>query len=220
MQLEEHEYLTLNDECSGEFKDKGSRFIAYAVGVSTEEEANDFIDRIKKQHHKARHHCYAFRVGHDSNLTERQNDDGEPSGTAGRPILGQLISFGLQNSIVVVVRYFGGVKLGTSGLIKAYRQAAKEALETGHIIKKEVLDSYLVDTDYTCSHHFMDACKKLDVPIMKQEFTSRAKFMISLPPQTADEKLLQLKALTLQVPEEMAENEETLAWHVDPIDLS
>ncbi|MDV7398872.1 YigZ family protein, partial [Arthrospira platensis SPKY1] len=125
-------YKTLASSSTGEFKDRGSKFIAYAYPVADEEEAMEKVAELRKEHFKARHHCFAWRFGVDG-LRFRANDDGEPSGTAGRPILGQIDSFELTNVVVIVVRYFGGTLLGASGLIQAYRESAAEALRQATI---------------------------------------------------------------------------------------
>ncbi|MDV7392848.1 YigZ family protein, partial [Arthrospira platensis SPKY1] len=116
-------YRTLSGPSTGEFRDRGSKFLAYAFPVYTDEEIGLHLEEVRKLHPKARHHCYAYRLGLDGNHF-RANDDGEPSGTAGRPILGQIDSFGLCNVLLVVTRYFGGTLLGTSGLINAYKLSA------------------------------------------------------------------------------------------------
>ena len=128
-------YKTLSKESMAENKDRGSKFIAYSYPLSIEADFTAFLDKLKKEHPKARHHCFAWRLGIDSNRY-RANDDGEPSGTAGRPILGQIDSLGLTNVGVIVVRYFGGTLLGTSGLIEAYRDSTAEALRNAEIIEK------------------------------------------------------------------------------------
>jgi len=132
-------YKTIENEAEGLFKAKGSKFLAFASVIYDEENAKAFIKKIAAQHHKARHVCFAYRIGLDGNLF-RANDAGEPSGTAGQPIIGQIDSFGLSNIIVVVVRYFGGTKLGIPGLIQAYREAAKDALHHATIIEKMYKD--------------------------------------------------------------------------------
>jgi len=119
-------YKTILSPSQGIYKEKGSRFVAYAIPVSSQDEIKPLIDKIKKEHHEARHHCYAYMIGHER-IIWRMNDDGEPSGTAGRPILGQINSYGLTNLIIVVCRYFGGTLLGVSGLINAYRSSAASA---------------------------------------------------------------------------------------------
>lgn len=127
------EYQTLENPSEGFYKEKGSKFIALALPVQTIEDFKMQLEMIRKQYHDARHHCYAYRLGPEP-WESRQNDDGEPSGTAGKPIYGQIQSFGLTNIMVVVVRYFGGVKLGTGGLIQAYKTSARDAINNGKII--------------------------------------------------------------------------------------
>ena len=128
-------YKTIEDTRRRIFKDKGSKFYAFAFPVKTEDEIKEIIAGLKKEHHSARHHCYAWRLGTEE-ITYRANDDGEPSSTAGKPILGQLLSFDVTNMLVVVVRYFGGTLLGASGLINAYRTAAASALKNAKIETK------------------------------------------------------------------------------------
>ncbi len=137
-------YQTIANQSEGLYKEKGSRFIAYTYPVSSADEAKAIIQSLRKQYHDARHVCYAWSVGAETPET-RSNDDGEPSGTAGRPILGIILSNSLTNILIVVVRYFGGVKLGTSGLITAYKAAAADAVANAEIIEKTV------DVDFTVS---------------------------------------------------------------------
>ena len=136
-------YNTITAASEGLFTDRGSKFIAYAFPIKSEEEIKEYLEEIKKEHWKARHHCYAWRLGIDGN-TYRANDDGEPSGTAGKPILGQLDSFEITDTLVVVVRYFGGTKLGVGGLINAYKSAAIDALQQVEIISKTIDNYYKI----------------------------------------------------------------------------
>ena len=128
-------YHTLAAPAEAEFKDKGSRFIAYAYPVRSAEDVKNHVERQRQAHHKARHWCYAYRLGTDG-LQFRANDDGEPSGSAGRPILGQIDSFAVTDTLIIVVRYFGGTLLGVPGLIHAYKTAAAEALKAAEVIEK------------------------------------------------------------------------------------
>jgi uncharacterized YigZ family protein len=128
-------YKTIKKESQGYFKDKGSKFLAFAFPVKSEEEIKEILTRLRKEHHSARHHCYAWRLGSEE-ITFRANDDGEPSSTAGKPILGQLLSFEVTNILIIVVRYFGGTLLGVSGLINAYKNAAADSLNNAEIIEK------------------------------------------------------------------------------------
>ena len=143
-------YYTIEKTATAEFKDRGSRFIGYACPVKNVLDFKERLTEIKKAHPKASHHCFAYRLGLDGN-TFRVSDDGEPSGTAGRPILGQIDSKGLVDTLVVVVRYFGGTLLGVPGLINAYKSATEEALKQAVIIEKTVNDIYTIDFDYVLS---------------------------------------------------------------------
>ena len=126
------EYLTISKPSEGLFKDRGSKFIAFAYPVSTEEEIKEIQEKLRSDYHDARHHCYAYMLGKDKNVF-RANDDGEPSSTAGKPILGQIKSYDLTNILIIVIRYFGGTKLGVSGLINAYKTAADDSIDRrGH----------------------------------------------------------------------------------------
>ena len=129
-------YRTLAEPGQAEFKDKGSRFIAFAYPVRTAAEVKNYVDALRQEHHKARHWCYAYRLGTDG-FQFRVNDDGEPSGSAGRPILGQIDSAGLTDVLVVVVRYFGGIKLGASGLVRAYTDAVAQTLDAASFDSRE-----------------------------------------------------------------------------------
>ena len=139
--MEIGQYKTIKAHSQGIFRDKGSRFIAYAYPVSDQESIKPILDNLRKEYHDARHHCYAYMIGHER-LVWRTNDDGEPSGTAGKPILGQINSFGLTNILIVVIRYFGGTLLGVPGLINAYRTASAEAIQKAEIIECHVNDYY------------------------------------------------------------------------------
>lgn len=151
-------YKTISKPCEGLFKDKGSKFIAYAWPVTSENEIREIIQTVKKEHYSARHHCYAWRLGHEK-LQFRANDDGEPSSTAGKPILGQIQSFDLTNILIVVVRYFGGTLLGVSGLINAYRNAALDAISQAEIVEKLVEKQLLVEFDYGVMNEVMKIFK-------------------------------------------------------------
>ncbi len=176
------------------FKDRGSKFFCYAYPVYSEEEIANFIEEVKKLHPKARHHCYAFRLGIDG-AKFRANDDGEPSGTAGKPILGQLIKFDLTNTLAIVVRYFGGTLLGTSGLINAYKTSTFNALNDAEIIEKVVEDLFCLTIDYAVMSNVIEAVKKLDIPILEKKFDANAKLTIALRQSEAEEHLIKIKAL-------------------------
>jgi len=140
-------YRTISGESEGIFKDKGSKFLSFAYPVEFVEDTKEIIAGLKKQYHDARHHCYAYRIGNE-NDSYRMNDDGEPSGTAGKPIYGQILSNELTNILIVVVRYFGGTLLGTSGLINAYRNAAADAIGNAEIVTKTIEETLTLNFDY------------------------------------------------------------------------
>ena len=144
---ESDSYQTIAAPTTGVFKDKGSKFLAFAYPVSTEDEIKGYLKETKKEHFDARHHCFAYRLGADGALW-RVNDAGEPSSSAGKPILGQLLSFGVSDTLVIVVRYFGGTKLGIPGLINAYRQAAADALQQSVIVPKYAIHQALLTFPY------------------------------------------------------------------------
>ena len=154
----EDTYKTIASVSVGIYRDKGSKFIAIAIPVISETQIKDEIASIKKQYFDARHHCYAYILGPFKD-SYRYNDDGEPSSTAGRPIYGQLLSKDLTNVLVVVVRYFGGVKLGVSGLINAYKEATKAALENAEITERIVTESHIVSDDYESVNKVMQILK-------------------------------------------------------------
>lgn len=158
-------YLTIEDRAEGIYKEKGSKFISLAFPVTSQEEIKEIIKDIKKEYFDARHHCYAYILGHDKSVF-RLNDDGEPSSTAGKPIYGQLLSRDLTNILVVVIRYFGGIKLGVSGLIQAYKQATIDVLDNSKIIEKTVDEVYSVNFDYSLMNDVMKIMKEYD---MKQQ---------------------------------------------------
>lgn len=201
-------YRTLAAPATGEFKDRGSKFIAYAWPVRSEEEALSHVEALRKEHFKARHHCFAWRLDPDGSRF-RANDDGEPSGTAGRPILGQIDAFGLTDVVIVVVRYFGGTLLGTSGLIQAYREAAAEALRSAAIVEKIIKDHFELDFDYALMPDVMNAVKKLSLDIIKEEYGDRGLLRIGIRQSEAADMLLKMKALIWKVSTEEAA---TLDW--------
>ncbi len=154
----EDTYKTILTPSEGLFKDKGSKFMAYAYPVYSEDQIKEIVQSIKKEHYSARHHCYAWRLGHEK-LHFRANDDGEPSSTAGKPILGQIQSFDLTNILIVVVRYFGGTLLGVSGLINAYKNAALDAINQAEIVEKLVEKLLLIEFDYGVMNEVMKLFK-------------------------------------------------------------
>ncbi|MDA3879925.1 MAG: IMPACT family protein [Prolixibacteraceae bacterium] len=195
----EDTYKTIASPAKGLFKDKGSKFIAYAYPVKNENEVKEHIRVLKELHYKARHHCYAFRIGKNGEQY-RANDDGEPSGTAGRPIHGQLLIYELTNILVVVVRYFGGTLLGTSGLINAYKTATSEVLEQADIIEKIVTDIYSVRFDYTVQSNVERIIKEFDLTIVKSIYEMDCTYEIEVRKNHTDvvaEKLKKVEGLKL-----------------------
>ena len=172
-------YRTITAPSEGIYKEKGSKFIALAFPLKTEEEVKEKLEEVRKEYHDARHHCYAYVLGFDKSAT-RYNDDGEPSGTAGRPIFGQLQSKDLTNILVIVIRYFGGTKLGVSGLITAYKTATREALETADIISLTVNDTYQLSFEYPLMNEVMRVLKDEDLKILKQDFQISCKLNFSV----------------------------------------
>lgn len=162
-------YNSIGSPSRGLYKDQGSRFISFAYPVETEAQVKEFVDSLKKEYHDARHHCFAYRLGLDGSRY-RMNDDGEPSSTAGRPILSQIDSAGLSDVLVVVVRYFGGIKLGVPGLIKAYKTAAQDALAQAAKVEKTAAVSYHIEFDYMNMDSVMRTLKDMDIPQSGQNF--------------------------------------------------
>jgi uncharacterized YigZ family protein len=167
--LFEDTYLTIAAPAEGLFKDRGSKFIAFAFPVRSEEEIKEQLHQLRKLHPSANHHCYAFRLGADK-LSFRANDDGEPSNTAGKPILGQIQSKDLSNILVVVVRYFGGTLLGVGGLINAYREAAADALAQAEIVERTVNEIYSLSFDYLRMNDVMKIIKEEKLELLSQDF--------------------------------------------------
>jgi uncharacterized YigZ family protein len=161
-------YNTIKEPSTAEFKDRGSKFIAFAYPINSIDDFKNYRAQLKKEHPKANHHCFAYRLGTDGN-NFRVSDDGEPSGSAGRPILGQIDSRELTNILIVVVRYFGGTLLGVPGLINAYKTSAALALEQSVIIQKPVLIPYRLQFDYMLMNDVMKLIKQYDCAIFKQE---------------------------------------------------
>ncbi len=186
-------YLTILSPTEGLYKEKGSKFIAYAFPVDSRENISQRIQEVKKLHVKARHFCLAWRLGFTGDLF-RASDDGEPSGTAGKPILGQIDKLELTNVLVVVVRYFGGTLLGTSGLIRSYREATVDALAKATIESYPILDVYKVTFGYDLMSQVIGAIKRKQLIILKQEFTDKGYIELGLPFLKVEEILLQFKA--------------------------
>lgn len=173
-------YKTIAGPANGLYKDKGSRFLSYAFPVDTEAEVKQHVQQLKKEFFDARHHCYAYRIGL-SGEQWRANDDGEPSSTGGKPILGQLLSQELTNVLIVVVRYFGGIQLGVPGLIHAYRTAAADALTHAQIIEKTAKEIMTVKFPYIEMNSVMKRLKDEQIAIIEQHFDNECELKIAVP---------------------------------------
>ena len=183
--LFEDTYYSISNPCEGLYKDKGSKFIGYAFPVSSEEEIKTHLAALRREHHSARHHCFAYRLGADK-LTYRVNDDGEPSSTAGKPILGQIQSKDLTDILIVVVRYFGGTLLGVSGLINAYKQAAADTIAQSVIIEKIVKEKFEIKFDYLQMNQVMKIIKDENLEIQLQNFELSCSLIFAVRRNNAD----------------------------------
>ena len=168
-----------------EFKDKGSRFLAFAYPVQTAEQVKKHVDDLRQEHHKARHWCYAYRFGVDGNQF-RANDNGEPSGSAGRPILGQIDSFELTDVLVVVVRYFGGTLLGVPGLIYAYKTSTQMALENAQVIEKNIEKTVRIRCEYPYLNEAIRIAKNHQVEIIEQDLQLDCRLTVRIPLANAE----------------------------------
>ena len=173
-------YKTITSPTQAEFKDKGSRFIAFAYPIRTFADVKKYLDPLKEEHHKARHWCYAYRLGVDG-MQFRANDDGEPSGSAGRPILGQIDSFGLTDVLIIVVRYFGGTLPGVPGLIHAYKTAAAEALKAADIVEKNIEKTVFLRCDYPDLNDAVRIAKQHQAEIIAQDLQLDCRLTVCIP---------------------------------------
>ena len=187
-------YYTIDKASVAEFKDRGSKFIAHAYPVGTADEFKKYLQELKKEHPKAVHHCFAYRIGMDGN-NFRSSDDGEPSGTAGKPILGQIDSKELINVAVIVVRYWGGTLLGVPGLINAYKTAAALALQVTAIVQKQVEINYSIEIDDTQMNEVMMIIKQYNCTVIKQEIQLFCNINTGIPKNRLEETLYKLKEL-------------------------
>lgn len=172
-------FKTIEAQAEGIYKEKGSRFIALAYPVTREEEIRDIIAGLKEKYYDARHHCYAWRLG-AAKTHFRANDDGEPSSTAGKPILGQIQSNDLTNILIVVIRYFGGIKLGVSGLINAYREAAADVLRNALIIEKTVDEQLRIHFSYMVMNDVMKIVKEEEPEVLERNFEMECDMLLSI----------------------------------------
>jgi len=162
-------YKEVKNHTTGIYKEKGSKFIAYSYPIYSEQQVKERLEEVKKIERSARHHCYAYIINPDKSL-QRANDDGEPSSTAGKPILGQILSNDLTNILIIVVRYFGGVKLGVPGLIRSYKTAASDAISKSTIITKTIKEHYQVDFKYPQMNDVMRIVKEYDLEVVNTDF--------------------------------------------------
>lgn len=184
-------YLTIDRAASAEYKDRGSRFIAFVSPVQSTDDCKTFLQQLKKEHPKAVHHCFAYRLGWEGTQF-RVSDDGEPSGSAGRPILGQIDSKQLTNLMVVVVRYFGGTLLGVPGLIQAYKSSTAMSLQIVPIIQKAIEVPYDLQFDYTRMNEVMLVVKQAGCSVLLQEMQLFCLLRIGIPKARQEEVLYRL----------------------------
>lgn len=192
--MEEDSYFTIKAVAEGIYKEKGSKFYAFAYPVSSEDEIKSCLQELKKQYYDARHHCYAYILGKDK-LNYRSNDDGEPGNSAGPPILGQIRSKELTDVLVVVVRYFGGTKLGVGGLITAYKTSTQEALENAEIITKYLEKEFKITFEYPQMNDVMKLVKDFDLKILDQYFEQDCVMRLIVREKYANELELKLKKI-------------------------
>lgn len=204
-------YQVLAHESQGEYKEKGSKFLAYAYPIASLDDFEYYLEEVKSLHPKARHYCYAYRIGLKGDVF-RANDDGEPSGTAGKPILGQLLSQDLSDTLVVVVRYFGGTKLGASGLIHAYKTAAFEALTVAEKKNKVLSNAFRLSFEYGEMGHILNVIKSLNLNMVKKVFESNPYVVVEIPKSQSERSMVQLKAKILQVSEEQINDETEISF--------
>ena len=172
-------FNSIAETSEGLFKDNGSRFLAFAYPVETEAQVKEIVASLKKEYHDARHHCYAYRLGYKADVF-RANDDGEPSGSAGRPILGQIDSRGLSDVLVVVVRYFGGIKLGIPRLIRAYRTSTDDALSQAVVVEKTATVKYAMEFGYMSMNAVMKVLKDMKMDALDQQFDIRCSLAVAV----------------------------------------
>lgn len=187
-------FKTIKENVSAEIVEKKSKFIANIFYVETREEAENIIKDINKKYHDARHNCYAYRIYSESGIIEKSSDDGEPSGTAGAPMLTILSKNNLANVLVIVTRYFGGILLGTGGLVKAYSSATTVALENANVIEKNIAELYKIQIDYTDLNKFKYFANKNNINILREEYLINIELEIAL----LDEKILDKNEINIK----------------------
>ncbi len=190
--MQNDEYQTISSPSEGLYKEKGSRFLSFAYPVFSVEEAKAIVEQKQKEFHDARHHCFAWSIGHSET---RMSDDGEPSGTAGKPIFGQILSANLSNILIVVVRYFGGIKLGTGGLIVAYKTAAADAIANAQVVLRLYEDIVSFSFPYLSLNDVMKTIKKSNANIIEQNFDNNCNIKISIRKSDTSNLILKLTDL-------------------------
>ncbi len=207
------QYITVKQKNADEFVVSRSRFIGYACPCSTEEEALSFLQNVRDMHRGATHHCYAYIIGLNSGIM-RYSDDGEPGGTAGLPIMDVMRSHNIVNCCVVVVRYFGGTLLGTGGLVRAYTQGCKAALNAAKIVRMERTTHYLCDIPYSCWDQVLHAAENLPVHILNQEFSATVSFTLAVRASDADHVLDEMNRITARKIEIIPADESFEPWEL------
>jgi uncharacterized YigZ family protein len=195
-------YYTIEKAANTEYKDRGSRFLAYAFPIQSVEDFKKRLKELKEEHPKANHHCFAYRIGTDGN-NYRSGDAGEPSGTAGKPILGQIDSKELTNTAIVVVRYFGGTLLGVPGLINAYKTSASLVLQITPIVQKPVVEIYELQYDYTLMNEIMMVVKRFGCVVIENEMQLFCRMVIGIPKESFGlclQKLEEMHGVELKKP--------------------
>lgn len=188
----EDTYRTISNQSEGLYKEKGSKFIAFAFPVQTEEQIKDYITLLKDEYFDARHHCYAYVLGAKRDKF-RMNDDGEPSSTAGKPIYGQILSNDLTDILIVVIRYFGGTKLGVPGLINAYKTAAADAIAKAEIVERTVNRVFTIQYDYIVMNSVMKVIKECNPEVLDRRFENLCTMVLSIRESEADALLARLE---------------------------
>lgn len=189
-----NQFKTISSISKGLYKEKGSKFIALAYPVTTENEIKNILEELRKEYHDARHHCYAWCLG-DDREHQRANDDGEPSSSAGRPILGQINAHNLTNILIVVIRYFGGTLLGVGGLINAYREAASDAIQNNNIIEKKVYEVYKLSFEYPLMNNVMTIIKGHKLDQFDQDFALSCSVKIRIWEKDSEKVISEFKSL-------------------------
>ena len=184
----EDKYKEIQTHSTGIYKEKGSKFIAYSYPVYSEDQVKEKLEEVRKLEYSARHYCYAYILNPDKSA-QRANDDGEPSSTAGKPILGQILSNDLTNILIVVVRYFGGVKLGVPGLIRSYKTAAADAIANSTLITKTIKEQYEVSFKYPQMNDVMRLIKEFDLEVVNTDFQIDCKLIFAVPKSKANDIL-------------------------------